>query len=296
MNGSLSVPMPVLGWRERLGAVASELRLDGGLVALFVASRVLIVVAAFVAEALLPRNPLARTRRRRPDPPQPHQLGRLVLPRHRPGRLPGRSRERGVFQRRLSAALSVRRPAAFWPIPGSDGIVAILVSNLAFIAALALARCASGHPTWVADGRRSPRACWSSTRSRPCSPWRTARRPVPAADGRRVPCRGARTSRVGGHLRRIDGAVPGPGRRAPPAPAHRHAPPGRMATAGVAGLAAARIPSRASRSLATWRRSPVPRAAFLDAQQAWGREGIGGAPAGGTIGAMFSPYQAALHP
>ena len=33
---------------------------------------------------------------------------------------------------------------------------------------------------------------------------------------------------------------------------------------------------------------------FLDAQQAWGREGIGGAAPGGTIAAAFSPYQAAL--
>ena len=34
--------------------------------------------------------------------------------------------------------------------------------------------------------------------------------------------------------------------------------------------------------------------AFLDAQQAWGREGIGGAAPDGTIAAMFTPYQGAL--
>jgi len=34
--------------------------------------------------------------------------------------------------------------------------------------------------------------------------------------------------------------------------------------------------------------------AFLDAQHAWGRSGVGGAPAGETIAAKFSPYQAAL--
>jgi hypothetical protein len=33
---------------------------------------------------------------------------------------------------------------------------------------------------------------------------------------------------------------------------------------------------------------------YLDAQQAWGREGFGGATATGTIAAMFSPYQGAL--
>ena len=34
--------------------------------------------------------------------------------------------------------------------------------------------------------------------------------------------------------------------------------------------------------------------AFLDAQQAWGREGIGGAAPDSTIAAMFTPYQGAL--
>jgi hypothetical protein len=34
--------------------------------------------------------------------------------------------------------------------------------------------------------------------------------------------------------------------------------------------------------------------AFLDAQQAWGREGVGGSAPGETIGAKFSPYQGAL--
>ena len=33
---------------------------------------------------------------------------------------------------------------------------------------------------------------------------------------------------------------------------------------------------------------------YLDAQQAWGREGFGGAAADGTIAAMFTPYQGAL--
>ena len=34
--------------------------------------------------------------------------------------------------------------------------------------------------------------------------------------------------------------------------------------------------------------------AYLDAQQAWGREGFGGSDVGGTVAALFSPYQAAL--
>ena len=34
--------------------------------------------------------------------------------------------------------------------------------------------------------------------------------------------------------------------------------------------------------------------AYLDAQQAWGREGVGGAAPDATVAALFSPYQAAL--
>ena len=34
--------------------------------------------------------------------------------------------------------------------------------------------------------------------------------------------------------------------------------------------------------------------AYLDAQQAWGREGVGGAESSETVAAMFSPYQGAL--
>ena len=34
--------------------------------------------------------------------------------------------------------------------------------------------------------------------------------------------------------------------------------------------------------------------AFLDAQTAWGREGLGGATPGSTIGAKLTPYQLAL--
>ncbi len=57
MTGSLaaSAPAPLArsAWRARI----ADLRLDAGLVTLFVASRVLLVIAAVVAEALIPRNP-----------------------------------------------------------------------------------------------------------------------------------------------------------------------------------------------------------------------------------------------
>jgi hypothetical protein len=54
---SLSVPGRASGIRARAGVLASDLRLDGGVVAMFVASRLLLVVAAIVAETLIPRNP-----------------------------------------------------------------------------------------------------------------------------------------------------------------------------------------------------------------------------------------------
>lgn len=52
--------MPVarpVGWRERARVAVGGMRLDGGLVAVFVASRLLLLAAAVVAETLIPRNP-----------------------------------------------------------------------------------------------------------------------------------------------------------------------------------------------------------------------------------------------
>ena len=54
-------------------------------------------------------------------------------------------------------------------------------------------------------------------------------------------------------------------------------------------LAAACGRLASSRTSAALTGSPT---AFLDAQQAWGRNGFGGAGTGETIAAMFSPYQA----
>ena len=53
------VPMPVpASDRFRMGAraLAADLKLDAGLVAIFIASRILVVAAGIVAEYLLPRN------------------------------------------------------------------------------------------------------------------------------------------------------------------------------------------------------------------------------------------------
>ena len=53
----LTVNAPAAGLRTRVGALAEEFRLDAGIVAMFVASRLLLVGAAVVAETLIPRNP-----------------------------------------------------------------------------------------------------------------------------------------------------------------------------------------------------------------------------------------------
>lgn len=57
-TSSLRVPAPSTSVRDRVRSVADEFRLDGGVIAMFVVSRLLIVVAAVVAEAFIPRNPL----------------------------------------------------------------------------------------------------------------------------------------------------------------------------------------------------------------------------------------------
>lgn len=53
-----AAPVPLQDrWRAGARALAAELRLDAGLVAVFVASRIAVVAAALVAEYLIPRNP-----------------------------------------------------------------------------------------------------------------------------------------------------------------------------------------------------------------------------------------------
>src|SRR4051794_37635999 len=53
-----AAPVPLFDrWRASARAVAADFRLDAGLIAMFVASRVVVVGAALVAEYLIPRNP-----------------------------------------------------------------------------------------------------------------------------------------------------------------------------------------------------------------------------------------------
>ncbi|MEA2578910.1 MAG: hypothetical protein QOD78_2498, partial [Chloroflexota bacterium] len=292
MNGSLSVPMPALGWRERAGALAVELRLDGGLVALFVASRLLIVFAAFVAEALIPRNPLL-------DPGADGPILRSLTSWDGWYYL-GIVRD-GYQADPVSGAYSnIAFPPLYpmlvrllsFPIKGSEGIVAILVSNVAFLIALGLL-VRLGTP--YLGRRRATMAAGLLVIYPFASVFAMAYTEslflllmvaafLAAERGHRawagiflaltVLCRLQGIALIlplGIVMLRQDGWRPRPSL-------------GWLLLGPLAGAAFLLY-------IATITGTPT---AFLDAQQAWGREGIGGAPTGTTIGAMFSPYQGAL--
>jgi hypothetical protein len=261
-------------------------------VALFVASRVLIVLAAFVAEALIPRNPLLEPGA---DGPILRSLtswdGWYYL---------GIVRD-GYQADPVSGAYSnVAFPPLYpmvvrlmsWPVPGSAGIVAILVSNVAFIAALALL-VRLGTP--YLGRRRSAIAAGLLVIHPFASVFAMAYSEslflllmvaafLAAERGHRAWAGIFLALTVLCRLQGIALVLPlliillrQDDWRPRPSLAWLLLGP----LAGVAFLG----------YVATITGAPT---AFLDAQQAWGREGIGGAPAGTTIGAMFSPYQGAL--
>ena len=292
MNGSLSVPMPRLGWRERLGAVAAEFRLDGGLVAVFVASRLLIVVAAFVAEALIPRNPLL-------EPGADGPILRSLTSWDANFYL---SIVREGYQAHLVPGVytNIAFPPLYplvvrllsWPVPGSEGIVAVLVANLAFLGALALL-VRLGTP--YLGRRRSAIAAgllviypfasvFAMAYSESLFLLLMVAAFLAAERGHRawagiflaltVLCRLQGVALV---LPLLIVMLRQDGWRLRPSQAWLALGP----LAGVAFLAYIAVVTGSA-------------TAFLDAQQAWGRQGIGGAAPGETIAARFSPYQAAL--
>jgi mannosyltransferase PIG-V len=292
MNGSLSVPMPALGWRERIGALAVELRLDGGLVALFVASRLLIVFAAFVAEALIPRNPLL-------DPGADGPILRSLTSWDGWYYL-GIVRDGYQADAVAGAYSNIAFPPLYpmlvrllsFPIKGSEGIVAILVSNVAFLIALGLL-VRLGTP--YLGRRRATMAAGLLVIYPFASVFAMAYTEslflllmvaafLAAERGHRAWAGIFLAVTVLCRLQGIALILPlailmlrQDGWRLRPSLGWLLLGP----LAGAAFLA----------YIASITGTPT---AFLDAQQAWGREGIGGAPAGTTIGAMFSPYQGAL--
>jgi hypothetical protein len=289
---SSAVPLPARGWRDRIAEIAADLRLDGGLVALFIVSRALVVVAASVAETLIPRNP-----RLEPGADGPilrsltswdgwYYLG-IVRDGYQAGPVSG-AYANVAFPPLYPAVVR----ALSWPFPGSEGIVAVLVSNVAFLVALALL-VRLGTPYL---GRRRAAIAAGLLIIYPfASVFAMAYTEslflllmvatfLAAERGHRA---WAGVCLALGVLCRVQGValilplaiimLRQDGWRPRPSLAWLLLGP----LAGLGFLAA----------IASITGSTT---GYLDAQQAWGREGIGGAPPEGTVAAMFTPYQAAL--
>lgn len=292
MTLSPAVSLPARGWRDRLQEIAAEFRLDGGLVALFIASRLLVVLAAFAAETLIPRNPDLEPG---VDAPILRSLtswdGWYYLGIVRDG-----YQGEPVSGAYANVAFPPLYPAVVralsWPIPGSEGIVAILVSNVAFIAALMLL-VRLGTPYL---GRRKATLAAGLLIIYPfasvftmayteslflllmVAAFLAAERGHRAWTG--VCFALAVLCRIQGIalllplaiiMLRQDGWRPRP---------------------SLGWLLLGPLAAAAFLGFVAWVTGSST--GFLDAQQAWGREGFGGASADGTIVAMFTPYQAAL--
>lgn len=292
MNGSLAVRSPATDLSARLRSLAADLRLDGGLVALFVASRVLLVLAAFVAEALIPRNPALEPGA---DGPLLRSLtswdGWFYLGIVRDG-----YQAAPVADAYSNLAFPPLYPLLIrvlsFPIPGSEGIVAVLLSNVAFLVGLGLlVRLGTPH----LGRRRSAIAAGLLVIYPFASVFAMAYTEslflllmvaafLAAERGHRawagiflaltVLCRIQGVALIiplAIVMLRQDGWRPHPSQA--------------WLLLGPVAAGAFLL------YIASVTGSPT---AYLDAQQAWGREGLGGAAAGETIGAKFSPYQGAL--
>ena len=285
-------PYPTRGWRARLGDVAARTQLDAGLVTLFLASRVLVLLAAFAAETLIPRNPAldpgvdAPVLRSLTSWDGWYYLG-IVRDGYQAGPVSGDYAN--VAFPPLYPAL-VRLLSA--PFPGSEGVVAILVANVAFIAALALL-VQLGTPYL---GRRRAKLAAALLIIYPfasvftmayteslfllltVAAFLAAERGHPIRTG--VALALAVLCRVQGIALLLPLAIillRQNGWRPQPSMASLLLGP----LSGAAFLVFVASVTGSSTG-------------YLDAQQAWGREGFGGAAPDGTIAAMFTPYQAAL--
>ena len=292
MHASLAASMPATGWRGRLRGLAAELWLDGPAVAMFAVSRLLVVAAAFVAETLIPRNPLL-------DPGADGPILRSLTSWdgwYYLGIVHG-----GYAATPVSGAYAnVAFPPLFpflvkvvsLPFPGFEGLLAVVLSNVAFLLALGLL-VRLGTPYL---GRRRAALAAGLLAIYPfASVFAMAYTEslflllivaafLAAERGHRawmgiclalaVLCRLQGIALVlplAIILLRQDGWRP--------RPSQAWLLLGPIAAAGFLAYVAS-ITGTAT--------------GYLDAQQAWGREGLGGAAPTGTIAAMMTPYQAAL--
>jgi hypothetical protein len=279
-------------WRSSARALADEFRLDGGLVTIFVASRLIVLVAALVAEYLLPRNQLLNPGA---DGPLLRSLtswdGWYYL-----GIAANGYQADPVAGAYSNVAFPPLYPAIVallsHPFPAYAGVVAVIVSNVAFLLALGLL-VRLGTP-YLGRRRASLAAAllviypfasvfaMAYTESLflllMLAAFLAAERRHRAWAGiflaLTVLCRVQGVALIlplGILMLRQDGWRP---------------------TASVLWLVLGPLAAIGFFAyIASVTGSPT---AFLDAQQAWGREGIGGAAPGETIGSDFSPYQGAL--
>lgn len=134
-----AAPVPLLDrWRARTREVVTDFRLDAGLIAIFVASRIVVVGAALVAEYLIPRNPALEPGA---DGPILRSLttwdGWYYL-----GIVANGYQADPVAGPYTNVAFPPLYPALVTllslPTPGHAGLIGVLVSNVAFLLALGL--------------------------------------------------------------------------------------------------------------------------------------------------------------
>ena len=288
-----AAPVPLLDrWRAGARALAAEFRLDAGLITIFVASRVVILFAALVAEYLIPRNPGLIPGA---DGPILRSLtswdGWYYLGIVRDG-----YQAAPVAGAYTNVAFPPLYPALVkilsLPFPAYSGIVAIVVSNLAFLLALGLmvrlgtryigrrrASLAAGllviYPFASAFAMAYTESLFLLVM---LAAFLAAERGHRAWAGiffaLTVACRlqgAALILPLAILMLRQDG----------------WRPKASMLWLLLGPLAAAAF-------LAYIAGVTGSSTAFLDAQQAWGRTGIGSAEAGKTIATGFTPYQGAL--
>ena len=288
-----AAPVPLLDrWRAGARALAADFRLDAGLVAIFVASRVVVVFAALVAEYLIPRNPGLNPGA---DGPILRSLtswdGWYYL-----GIVANGYQADPVAGAYSNVAFPPLYPAIVkalsLPIPAYAGVVAIVVSNVAFLLALGLMVRLG---TRYIGRRRASLAAGLLV----IYPFASAFAMAYTESLFLLVMLAAFLAAERGHRAwagiffaltvacRLQGAVLILPLAILMLRQDSWRPKASMLWLGLGPLAAVAF-------LVYIAGVTGSTTAFLDAQQAWGRTGIGSAEAGKTIATGFTPYQGAL--
>ena len=279
-------------WRHRAGALAAEFRIDATILSAFVVSRVLVVAAAIAAEFLIPRNPLLG-----PGDGSPiltsltswdgwYYLG-IVREGYHADPVAGLYRDTAFLP---LYPIVVKVLSAPWP--QFAGLIAVLVSNVAFLLALGLlARL--GEP-YLGRRRASLAAALLAI-----YPFASAFAMAYTESLFLLVMVGAFLAAERGHrvtsgvlfalacLCRFQGVV-----LLLPLGLIMLRQDGWRPRPSLLWLALGPLAALAFLLYVGWLTGSLT--AYLDAQQAWGREGVGGAESSETVAAMFSPYQGAL--